>query len=141
MIRAALLACFMASPAIACDEYVFHVGSYHSDREFIPDVNETNPGLGCRLGAYEVGVYKNSYSDVTAYAVRDWTHSSGLGVFAGIATGYQDDAAVSDHGVTVLGGAVYRGDYATIRVAPTYAKDTSAAGAVISLSFTFGDGQ
>ncbi|MEO1538511.1 MAG: hypothetical protein AAFR73_12360 [Pseudomonadota bacterium] len=143
MIRAALLACLMASPAIACDEYVFHVGSYHTDTDLIGSEveNESNLGFGCRIAGYEFGAYKNSYSDDSVYAVRDWGFDNGLGVFAGLASGYHNDAAAPSHGVIPIGGIAYRGQHMTLRASPTYAEDTGDIGAVLSLSLTFGGQQ
>lgn len=129
LITSALIA--LASPAVACDTITLHVASYHTA---VDHLNEKNPGLGCRLGDYEVGGYKNSYSDFTAYAVRDFTMDNGLGVFAGIMSGYQGDPGVADHGVTPMAGLVWRGDLATLRAAPTVGATGDVNGAVIGIS-------
>lgn len=130
-----------ASQGFACDSFVVHVGSYHTDRHLIQDVNEFNPGLGCRIGGYEAGVFQNSYDDTSAYVLRDFTHDSGFGVFAGIASGYQDDLGVPDHGVTPVGGAVFRGDFVTVRATPSFSRRTGTKGVVVSLSFSIRSGQ
>jgi len=128
-----------ASTVSACDSISLHLTSFHTDRDLIQDVNERNIGLGCRIGSYEVGGYVNSYDDLTAYAIRDFTHDSGFGLFAGIATGYQDDVAVPDHGVTFVGGAVFHADAFTVRATPSLNAETDAFGAVFSLSLNIGD--
>lgn len=130
-----------ASQALACDSYVFHVASYHTDRQLIQDVNEANFGLGCRIDSYEFGGFINSYDDTSAYVLRDFTHDSGFGVFAGVASGYQDDLGVPDHGITAVGGAVYRGEFVTVRATPSHSRATDTKGVVVSLSFSIGGSQ
>lgn len=139
MIRAALTSALiaLAAPAVACDSYTVHVASHHSDRDLIQDVNEINPGLGCRIGDYEVGGYKNSFHEPTFYAIRDFTHSTGFGLFAGIASGY-DEPHTMDNGLTVMAGAVYRGELATFRAIPSYSERTDEYGVVVSMSFNLG---
>ena len=134
----AIIAALAASPAVACDNVLLHVSSYHTDRDLIADVNETNPGLGCRFRmndavSVEGGFYDNSYALHTTYAVIDWTHSSGLGVYAGLATGY-DEPVTFDNGLTPLAGFVYHNDTVTIRATPSYNPTTETVGAVFSLS-------
>jgi hypothetical protein len=134
----AIIAAFAASPAIACDSVLLHATSYHTDRELIADVNEFNPGLGCRLEvtdavSVEGGFYRNSYAVHTNYAVVDWTHSSGLGVYAGLATGY-DEPITLDNGLTPLAGLVYQGKYATFRATPSYNTRAETLGAVFAVS-------
>jgi hypothetical protein len=136
-IIAAAFAAF-AAPAVACDNVLLHVASYHTDRGLIADVNETNPGLGCRFRmndavSVEGGFYKNSYALHTNYAVIDWTHSSGLGVYAGLATGY-DEPVTLDNGLTPLAGLVFHIDYVTLRATPSYNPTTETLGAVFALS-------
>lgn len=126
----------VAHEAFACDSYVVHVGSYHTDRELIQDVNEVNPGIGCRFDSgVEVGVYKNSYGDTTAYGVWD-TKSEGLGLFAGVASGYAKDVAVADHGITPVAGAVLHGEYTTTRIMPSIS-EKGDVGVVMSFSVKF----
>ena len=137
------LAILAASPAISCDSVLLHVASYHTDRDLIKGVNETNLGLGCGFGvteniSIEGGFYENSYSDMTVYGIAALKHSSGLGVYAGIASGYQDDIGVADHGVTGVAGFVYSSDIMTIRVAPSYNGTTGTKGAVVALSINIG---
>lgn len=127
----------MAEKAFACDSYVAHLSSYHTDRDLIPDVNEINPGVGCRVGRAEVGVYKNSYADLTAYAVFD-TDREGWALFGGVATGYHADTAVPDHGITPVAGVAYHGESTTVRMMPSYSVDTGNIGMVMSFSVNFG---
>ena len=135
LIASALIA--FAAPAVACDSYTVHVSSHHTDRDLIDDVNEINPGLGCRIGDYEIGGYKNSHHNPTFYAVRDFTHSTGFGLFAGVATGY-DEPHTLDNGLTVIAGVAYRSQFATFRVIPSYSERTGDYGAVVALSFSIG---
>jgi hypothetical protein len=134
----AIIAALAASPAIACDNVLLHVASYHTDRELIADVNETNPGIGCRFRmtdavSVEGGFYDNSYGVNTTYAVMDWAHPIGLGVYAGLATGY-DEPVTFDNGITPLAGLVFHGEYATFRATPSYNARTETLGAVFALS-------
>lgn len=131
------LAIVAASSASACDTYVAHIASYHTDRDAITNVNEVNPGLGCRFdNGVEVGVYKNSYHKTTAYAIWD-SASEGLGVFAGVASGYQDDRYVPNHGITPVAGVAYHTESTTIRAMPTFTAKGDA-GMVLAFSFVFG---
>lgn len=134
----AIIAALAATPAIACDSVLVHVTSYHTDRELIADVNEVNPGLGCRFGlsdavSIEGGFYKNSYAIHTNYAVIDWTHASGFGIYAGLATGY-DEPITFDNGITPLAGFVYHGENVTLRATPSYNARTETLGAVFAVS-------
>jgi hypothetical protein len=132
-----------ATPTLSCDALSLHVGSYHTDRDLITDVNEINPGIGCRfddvaLGlSVEAGAYKNSYSDVTPYAMVIGS-PDGLSWFAGIAGGYQDDVSVPDHGVTGIAGIQYATDNMTLRASPSYSAADGDYGLVLGLSINIG---
>ena len=123
-----------ATPAAACDAYVAHAASYHTDRAAIPGVQEVNPGIGCRIGRAEIGAYRNSYDDLSIYAVLDTSHE-GLSVFAGVATGYERDLFAINGNMPVIGVA-YHADAFSIRVTPTYADEKP--GATFALSFVIG---
>lgn len=126
-----ILAISTCSPAYACDSYVLHAGSWHSDRNAITDVNELNPGLGCREGSFEFGVYTNSYADTSVYLVQDYTFD-GLSLFIGVASGYEQDMMSFDGIMPVLGVA-WHGEHMTVRVTPSLADGN--LGAVFGLSF------
>ena len=126
----------MASPAVACDAYVAHVASYHTDRAAIVDVQEVNPGLGCRTGNIEIGAYLNSYDTPSLYAVYDTSHD-GLSAFIGLASGYEQDVFAMRGGIMPVIGVAYHWDAVSIRVTPTYADET--LGATFGLSFLIGE--
>lgn len=137
MIRLAFIAALAASPAAACDSYVAHMASYHTDRTLIANVNEQNIGLGCRIGQVEIGAYKNSFHDVSAYVVYDSTHE-GLGVFAGAASGYHDDLNSGPGGIVPVAGIAYHTEDTTTRFGPSYSAATGNIGMVIGFSVNFG---
>lgn len=123
------------------DKYVVHVSSSHPD--FMRDMNEMNFGLGLRIEDYmnvdnldyQFGMYQNSYGNVSAYSVFDLTADNGLGVFLGVATGY-NEAHTFDNGQTVVGGIVYQMEYVTIRATPAYDLETGEKGVVLGFSIT-----
>lgn len=145
----ALLA--LSSPANACDTILAHITSYHTDRELITDVNEVNPGIGCRqydsAGVqgldWEFGAYHNSFGYPTVYHLFDVVADSGFGVYAGIASGYPDQPTelFGVEGLVAIGGAVYQGDTITIRATPSYNNQTETVGAVLSLSVNLWSGK
>lgn len=130
-----------ATPALACDSLQIHVTSYHTDRDLILDVNEKNPGLGCRVDNYigsafdwEFGGYLNSYGRPTLYNLFDLTNDAGFGVYAGLASGYSEIHTMEIG--TVIAGLVYQGDYFTLRATPSYSARTDTWGAVVGVSLT-----
>jgi hypothetical protein len=81
------------------DMYVdINLHAHHWNRTDVAEqhLNEINPGIGIRFvdGDYHkmVGVYKNSYSNTSAYALLAWTPvkvgPANIGAVAGIVTGY-----------------------------------------------------
>lgn len=120
---------------------VYHTSSFHTDLNPYVPYNEINPGVGWswEVSDYqrnEVGVYLNSYSDISLYAVTDlMVASSEWGVFFGVATGYQEDLSVPEHGVTLVGGVVHHGDGYTNRVTPLFDPRDGTIGFVQSFSF------
>jgi hypothetical protein len=83
----------------AHDLYIdFNLHAHHFNRTDAAQqhLNEINPGIGLRFvdGDYHkmVGVYKNSYSKTSAYALLAWTPikigASNIGAVAGVVTGY-----------------------------------------------------
>lgn len=126
----------LATPGHACDRIAIHIGSYHTDRDLITDVNEFNPGIGCVVGNHEFGGYLNSYGDVSAY----WnmtTGRDGLGVFVGLASGYSDDD-FSWNGVMPQAGVQYSDDAFTVRAGPSRSAIDGEWGAIVSLSLMVG---
>ena len=116
-----------SAPAFAaCDALVVHLASKHTHADMIPNLNERNLGLGCRINAYEFGVYHNSIDTISAYAVRDWMLAGNFGLFAGLTTGYDESITVG--GLTPMMGAVYRGEVVTLR-ATLWPPPTSQRGA------------
>ena len=84
-----------SAPAFAaCEALVVHLASKHTHADMIPNLNEFNPGLGCRIDYYEFGVYHSSIDTISAYAVRDWMLAGNFGLFAGLATGYDESITV-----------------------------------------------
>lgn len=64
--------------------------------------NNLNFGIGYRWDSgWSVGTYQNSYYRTTVYVTKDWMFTENIGVFAGLATGYED---VSGHSLTPTGG-------------------------------------
>ena len=93
-----------------------HLASKHTHADMIPNLNEFNPGLGCRIDYYEFGVYHSSIDTISAYAVRDWMLAGNFGLFAGLATGYDESITVG--GLTPMLGSIYKGDVVTLRASP-----------------------
>lgn len=132
----------LATPA-AADKIVLHASSWHP--EFLGDMNELNPGLGYRweeyLGvehlSFEFGGYKNSFGETTWYDAWNYTPWNGFGVFAGVASGY-NEAHTFDNGLTIVGGGVYIHDNFTVRTTPAWNRDTGEWGLVFGLSLTTG---
>ena len=68
--------------------------------------NNMNYGLGYRWDSgWSAGVYKNSYYRTAVYATKDWMFTQNIGVFAGLATGYEN---VSGYALTPIGGLTAR---------------------------------
>ena len=105
-----------AAPAFAaCEALVVHLASKHTHADMIPNLNEFNPGLGCRIDYYEFGVYHSSIDTISAYAVRDW-------MLAG------------NFGLTPMLGAIYKGDVVTLRASPMATPDFTTWGVGVGLS-------
>lgn len=91
--------------------------SKHSSKRMGPvPWNENNPGLGLRYAftpevSAQVGFYKNSYSQRSAYLLADYTPLLGgrFGVFGGYLDGYQMKYPVG-------GGLLYRESYGPYNV-------------------------
>lgn len=134
LVAFALMASCAAAPASACDETVIHLASYHTDREFIQDVNEANFGIGCRVDHVEVGAYLNSYGEVSAYGLVEYSFD-GLSAFAGLASGYEQDVSSFDGGIAPIAGVSYHFESGlTLRAGPSFGEDI---GAVIGASWGF----
>lgn len=128
----ALLATFIAAPAFA--EPVVHLGSYHTDRDFIENVCEVNPGIGYRFGGHvEVGAYKNSFCKLGTYITVDYSFD-GPSAFVGVATGYEGHAPAD---IIVAGGSYHFDSGLTVRLAPSYDTYTKEIGAVFGFSFAY----
>ena len=122
-----------AAPAFAaCEALVVHLASKHTHADMIPNLNEFNPGLGCRIDYYEFGVYHSSIDTISAYAVRDWMLAGNFGLFAGLATGYDESITVG--GLTPMLGAIYKGDVVTLRASPMATPDFTTWGVGVGLS-------
>jgi hypothetical protein len=115
-----------------CETIVLHLASRHTHVDMIPDLNERNLGVGCRIERFEFGVYLNSVGKSSAYAMHDMTMANGFGVFVGLATGY--DEPITWNGITPIGGLIYKGDIVTLRVLPMATDDLTVWGAAIGLS-------
>lgn len=140
ILAAALIA--FASPVTACDAIIAHGLSWHSDRDFITDVNEFNPGLACRIDvdttvikSAEAGFFQNSYGDWSTYASAS-TASEGFGFFVSIATGYEKDVGAAERGgIMPAAGIQYTSGPVTMRLAgPTIGAD-GEKGIVAAVSF------
>ena len=122
-----------SAPAFAaCEALVVHLASKHTHADMIPNLNEFNPGLGCRIDYYEFGVYHSSIDTISAYAVRDWMLAGNFGLFAGLATGYDESITVG--GLTPMLGAIYKGDLVTLRASPMATPDFTTWGVGVGLS-------
>ena len=122
-----------SAPAFAaCEALVVHLASKHTHADMIPNLNEFNPGLGCRIDYYEFGVYHSSIDTISAYAVRDWMLAGNFGLFAGLATGYDESITVG--GLTPMLGAIYKGDVVTLRASPMATPDFTTWGVGVGLS-------
>ena len=109
-----------------------HLASKHTHADMIPNLNEFNPGLGCRIDYYEFGVYHSSIDTISAYAVRDWMLAGNFGLFAGLATGYDESITVG--GLTPMLGSIYKGDVVTLRASPMATPDFTTWGVGVGLS-------
>ena len=116
----------------ACDALVVHLASKHTHADMIPNLNERNLGLGCRIDAYEFGVYHNSIDTISAYVVHDWMLAGNFGLFAGLTTGYDESITVG--GLTPMMGAAYKGDVVTLRANPMATPDFTTWGVAVGLS-------
>lgn len=122
-----------SAPAFAaCEALVVHLASKHTHADMIPNLNEFNPGLGCRIDDYEFGVYHSSIDTISAYAVRDWMLAGNFGLFGGLATGYDESITVG--GLTPMLGAIYKGDVVTLRASPMATPDFTTWGVGVGLS-------
>ena len=122
-----------SAPAFAaCEALVVHLASKHTHADMIPNLNEFNLGLGCRIDYYEFGVYHSSIDTISAYAVRDWMLAGNFGLFAGLATGYDESITVG--GLTPMLGAIYKGDVVTLRASPMATPDFTTWGVGVGLS-------
>lgn len=89
-------------PALAvADELVLHTFSYHNHAEH-SNPNNVNLGIGySRDDGWAAGIYYNTYRNPSAYIAKDFSVKPNLGVFAGVATGYDQ---VSSYPLTLVGG-------------------------------------
>jgi len=105
--KLALILATFGTPLAADDYWVGNLGSYHFDRS--KPLNETNLGAGFgRMGEYcggEVGAYWNSHDKLAAYGfgICETKGTFKAGLFAGLASGYQD---IPDnyHGIIPVAG-------------------------------------
>lgn len=128
LIGAAVAALFVACSARAT-EVVVHGVSRHVKRERDdgqPYV-ERNWGAAARWGAWQAGIYRNSWGRTSAYVVRDWIWPAGpvgVGVFAGAAVGYPFAALLPAAGFVVQSGPV------RLRLVPPLGSKASGVAAV-----------
>ncbi len=96
----ALLALLLVPLAASADDIIVHVGSYHQDDTYYYDgsiekYNNFNPGIGYLTdNGWTVGMYKNSYKDLSVYAGKSWLWNCGVaglkcGGMIGVASGYR----------------------------------------------------
>lgn len=106
--------------------------------------NERNAGLGIRYAfdrdvALQGGLFRNSISRTSVYALADWTpfHVGAVsaGAFAGVATGYMWRPVA---GLTPVTGAVVRADFGRFSVAVRFTPPHPKASAVAALEFGWG---
>lgn len=95
------------SPAIAhADGLVVHGFSKHRGTDPTKSYNNSNGGLGYRSDSGLIlGVYHNSYHEVTAYVGYERMAWKYVGGFIALGTGYK---SVSKYPVAVLGGLLVR---------------------------------
>lgn len=105
-----LLLALLAITASA-GELIIHTVSYHSNYNTpgtevqtrkkdgetytyywtYPGYNNYNWGIGYRTDdGYEVGAYYNSYRNLSVYVAKSWMYNEYIGVYLGLATGYND---------------------------------------------------
>lgn len=137
IIAAAIIA--LSSFAATAGEWhaTVHTVSHHfSERTNGKQWNERNLGAGLRYQidatmGVQVGAYRNSIGKTTTYAIAEWAPLNagpvGLGVFAGVRTGYTS-------AVQPAAGAFARWENLTVRLAP---KSGRTGSAMVSVEFSF----
>lgn len=97
----------LASTAAGAGELLLHVGSWHSDRKYVSDVNDpwgrittfSRPYNNLNLGVgyvtksgWAFGTFRNSFYQQTVYVGHSWSRQAGhaeVGVTAALMTGYK----------------------------------------------------
>jgi hypothetical protein len=113
-----LCAVLLAPLVASADEIIVHVGSYHQDDSYYHDgsqgtYNNFNPGIGYLTDScWTIGMYKNSYKELSVYAGKSWLWNCGItglkcGGMLGVASGYRKYLG---HPVQPMGGLVLKYD-------------------------------
>lgn len=130
----ALAACAITASA-ADYSLVIHGVSHHFSERQHGKWNELNYGAALRVGinsdlSAQAGVYRNSESATSAYALADYAPihigAISLGAFGGVATGYEA------RNLTPIAGAVVRVKFDRVSVAVRLAPKAGVGGSAVA---------